>query len=146
MGQSSSYFEDKIRHQFDRYCQIALKGEVVDYYRHMDYRRKNEISFTELSEKEKNKLFIMDNYAVENQWFQVLGYDIEVKDSLIAEALKELPKKKRDVILLSFFMEMSDAEIARQMQLVRSTIHEHRIRSLKLLKMIMKRINENEEI
>ena len=69
--------------------------------------------------------------------FQVLGYDIEVKDALIAEALKNLTEKKRNVILLSYFMDMSDAEIAREMNLVRSTIHEHRKRSLELLKQIM---------
>ena len=34
-------------------------------------------------------------------------------------------------------MEMSDAAIARKMNLVRSTVHEHRTRSLELLKQIM---------
>ncbi|MDO4475096.1 MAG: sigma factor-like helix-turn-helix DNA-binding protein, partial [Eubacteriales bacterium] len=48
-----------------------------------------------------------------------------------------LTEKKRNVILLSYFMDMSDAEIAREMNLVRSTIHEHRKRSLELLKQIM---------
>ena len=56
---------------------------------------------------------------------------------MIAEALKNLTEKKRNVILLSYFMDMSDAEIAREMNLVRSTIHEHRKRSLELLKQIM---------
>lgn len=48
----------------------------------------------------------MDDYGVENQWFQVLGYDIEVKDMLIAEALQALSEKKRDVVLLSYFMDI----------------------------------------
>lgn len=34
-------------------------------------------------------------------------------------------------------MDMSDADIAREMNLVRSTIHEYRIRSFELLKNIM---------
>jgi len=50
---------------------------------------------------------------------------------------KKLSEKKRDVILLSYFMDMSDAEIARKMNLVRSTVHEHRTRSLELMKKIM---------
>ena len=37
-------------------------------------------------------------------------------------------------------MEMSDADIAREMNLVRSTIHEHRTRSLEVLKKIMEGI------
>ena len=65
------------------------------------------------------------------------GYDIEVKDALIAEALQALSERKRNVILLSYFLDMSDADIAREMNLVRSTVHEHRKRSLKILREIM---------
>lgn len=123
MGQPSSKDEMTIRHQFDRLCQMALKGEAVNYYKHMDYRRKHEVAFSELSEKELSKLFTMDEYGTEYHHFEVHGYDIEVKNTLIAEALKELTERKRNVILLSYFMEMSDADIAREMNLVRSTIH-----------------------
>lgn len=56
MGQPSSKDEMTIRHQFDRLCQMALKGEAVNYYKHMDYRRKHEVTFSELSEKELGKL------------------------------------------------------------------------------------------
>ena len=41
---------------------------------------------------------------------------------MIAEALHTLTEKKRNVVLLSYFMDMSDADIARKMNLVRSTI------------------------
>ena len=125
------------RHRFDRLCQMSLKGEAINYYRHMDYRREHEAMFSELSKKELNQLFVMDEYGVENSHFTVHGYDIEVKDTLIAEALQALSERKRNVILLSYFLEMSDADIAREMNLVRSTIHEHRTRSLEILRKIM---------
>lgn len=67
-------------------------------------------------------------------------------DILFAEALQTLSEKKRNVILLSYFMEMSDAEIAREMNLVRSTIHEHRKRSLALLKNIMEGSTDEKEL
>lgn len=72
--------------------------------------------------------------------FHVFDYDIEVKDELIGEALKSLPEKKRNVILLSFFLDMTDTEIAKYMNLVRSTIHYHRTSSLIALKKIMEEI------
>lgn len=100
---------------------------------------------SELPEKELSKLFTMDEYNLEPHRFQVLGYDIEVKDALIAEALQTLTEKKRNVILLSYFLDMSDAEIAREMNLVRSTIHEHRKRSLELLKNIMEVSTDEKE-
>ena len=135
MGQPSSKDEMTIRHQFDRLCQMALKGEAVNYYKHMDYRRKHEVTFSELSEKELSKLFTMDEYGTEYHHFEVHGYDIEVKNSLIAEALKELTERKR-----------SDADIAREMNLVRSTIHEHRTRSLEILKKIMEGIADEKDV
>ena len=137
MSKSSPKYERTIVNQFERLCKMALKGEVVDYYRHIAYRQKHELIMSEMSERERKQLFTMDEYGAENQWFQVLGYDVEVKDALVAEALQSLSEKKRDVILLSYFMDMSDAEIARKMNLVRSTVHEHRTRSLELMKKIM---------
>ena len=70
--------------------------------------------------------------------------NVVVKDALLAEALKALTERKRDVILLSYFMEMNDADIARKLNLVRSTVHEHRTRSLEILKaMLEENVNEN---
>lgn len=81
---------------------------------------------SELSEKTLSQLYTIDEYDMENDCFQVLGYDITVKDDLIAEALQALTEKKRNVILLSYFMDMNDTEIAKEMNLVCSTIYEHR--------------------
>ena len=137
MEQSSSYDEKTVRHQFDRKCKLALEGEVVDYDRHMDYRRKHEVLFSELSEGQLGNLARMDEYEETSYFFKTCDYDVKVKGTLLAEALHTLTDRKRDVILLSYFMEMSDAAIARKMNLVGSTVHEHRTRSLELLKQIM---------
>ena len=133
MKKPSCHDELTIRHRFDRLCQMSLKGEAINYYRHMDYRREHEAMFSELSEKELNQLSVMDEY-------------IEVKDTLIAEALQALSERKRNVILLSYFLEMSDADIAREMNLVRSTIHEHRTRSLEILRKIMEEKADEKEM
>ena len=89
---------------------------------------------------------IRDRYGVENSHFTVYGYDIEVKDTLIAEALQTLSERKQNVILLSYYLEMSDADIARVMNLVRSTVHEHRTRSLEILRKIMEEKADEKEM
>lgn len=134
MEQSSSDFEERIRHQFDRICFMALKGEAANYHKHMAYRQKHEVMMSELSEKELSKLFTIDQYDIDNAYFQVLNYDVVVKDTLIAEALNTLSERKRNIILMAYFMDMSDTEIANELNLVRSTIYDHRKRSLELLK------------
>lgn len=102
MGKSSSNDELTIRNQFDRICKLALKGEAADYYRHIAYRQKHEVLFSELSQKELDSIFGVDKYTVENKCFRVLGYDIEVKDTLLAEAIQSLSENKRKVVLLSY--------------------------------------------
>ena len=122
MKKSSSEQQSRIRKQFDSFCKTLLKNEMIDYERERNYRLKYEISFSELTQKELRQLEIMDDYIVESEMFHVFDYDIEVKDELIGEALKSLPEKKRNVIILSFFLDMTDTEIAKYMNLVRSTI------------------------
>ena len=134
-----------VRNQFDYVCKRALKAEKIDYLRNMNYRRKHEIMFSELSETELNKLTMVDEYSIDSRWFQVRGYDIEVKDSLIVEALETLTERKREVVLMSYFLEMSDAEIGRQMNLVRSTICAHRKRSLNLMKEVLEERKSDEK-
>ena len=63
MGKSPSQFEETIQHQFDRLCKLALKGEKIDYIRHMEYLRKNEVMLSELSQKELDQLAIHDEYG-----------------------------------------------------------------------------------
>ena len=89
MEKPSCHDEMTIRHRFDRLCQMSRGGEAINYYRHMDYRREHEITFSELSEKELGGLATMDEYGVENSHFTVHGYDIEVKDALIPASNEE---------------------------------------------------------
>ena len=143
MEQSSSEKQSRIRKQFDSFCKTLLKNEMIDYERERSYRLKHEVSFSELTQ-ELSRMTNTDEYIVESEVFRVLDYDVEVKDELIGEALKYLPEKKRNVILLSFFMDMTDTEIAKHMNLVRSTIHHHRVSSLQALKKIMEGIRNEE--
>ena len=144
MENSSFEQQLRIRKQFDSFCKTLLKNEMIDYERERNYRLKYEISFSELTREELNQLKIMDEYIIESEIFRVLSYDIEVKDELLSEALKHLPEKKRNVILLSFFMDMTDTDIAKNMNLVRSTIHHHRVSSLQALKKIMEGVEDGE--
>ena len=140
MGQSSSVNEKTVMHKFDRYCKLVLRGEKLSDEKEMNQRKHKEISISYLTEKELSELSIIDIYKVESEIFHVLDYDIEVKDDLLGKALKFLPRKKRNIILLYFFMDMSDTEIALYMKLAGSTVNYHRVCSIRLLKEIIEEI------
>ena len=55
----------------------------------------------------------------------------------LSKALKCLPERKRNIILLSYFMDMSDAEIGELMNVVRTTVYRHRTSTLEELRKMM---------
>ncbi len=125
------------QHAFDCFCKRMLKNEMRDYYSELNKRRKHEVLFSELSATELQELCAYDNYFADGHSFDVLKEQIIVTDNNIAEALAALPQNKRDIILLSYFLDMNDGEIGKKLNLVRSTVQYRRTSILKELKKIM---------
>lgn len=122
---------------FDSFCKRLLKNEARDYYKHLQYRREHEISFSELSEETLGQLIVWDKYFEDTYLFEAMGFEIAVADELLAEALKTLPPDRQEIILLSYFLGMSDPEIAEYMNLLRRTVAYRRTSSLQALKKYM---------
>ena len=131
----SPYQKKTVRHQFDSLCRKVLRDESRNYKKQLARRAEKEANFSGLSEVELNQLYVMDEYPSDSTYFDVLDYQIAVKDVRLAEALAALPSKKRDVILLSYFLDMTDTEIAEKLEVVGSTIHRRRTSSLEELKL-----------
>ena len=110
-----------IQHQYDALAKKVLKGEARSYYRELSKRAALEVNFSEMSEAELSQLYTLDEYESDYYRFEVSGYDVLVKNELLGEALQALPEKKRDIILLSYFLDMSDEEIGGLLNVVRST-------------------------
>ncbi|MGN0313776.1 MAG: sigma factor-like helix-turn-helix DNA-binding protein [Fusicatenibacter sp.] len=124
-----------VRHQFDSICRKVLRDESRNYKKQLARRAEKETNLSELSEAELGQLYAMDEYPSDSTYFDVLEYRVAVKDERLAEALAALPSKKRDVILLSYFLDMNDTEIAEKLKVVGATIHYRRTSSLKELKL-----------
>ena len=115
-----------IQHQYDALAKKTLKWEMKSHYRDLAKRAAREIFFSEMSEIDLAQLFTMDEYESEFFRFQVSGFDVFIRDELLAAALNALTERKRSIVLLSFFLDMSDAEIGRQLNVVRSTVSKHK--------------------
>lgn len=132
-----SNHEQSKRHAFDSFCKKILKNEARDYYDELKRQRKKEKSFSDLSLKEMDQLYTADKYFVTEQIFNVLGLDVIVTDDVIAGALENLSEQKRDIILLSYFFELSDREIGDKLNMLRSTVQYQRTRTLQMIKIFM---------
>jgi len=129
--------EQSKRHSFDSFCKKVLKNEARNCYAEIKRQRDKEVSFSELSAWELEQLAETDKYFATEQIFCVLGHDVVLNDEIIAEALRSLPGQRRDIILLSYFLELSDGEIGEKLDLIRSTVQYQRTSTLRELKKMM---------
>ena len=127
-------FEWQTRCEFNAYCKHALRNELIDALRERKSRERREVNFSDLAPHEEKQLYTVDRYFVneENEAFCAGGLKITAK--LLADALHYLPKEKRQAVLLYYFFNMTDAEIAEMMKIPRSTVQYRRTSSFELLK------------
>lgn len=119
-----------VRHQFDSYCRKILREEGRDYMRELTRLSEREISISELSEEQLERLSVLDEYPSEQHHFDVQGFHVAISDDRLAKALSSLPAEQREIVLLSYFLDMNDREIAEKLNMVRRTVHKRRTSSL----------------
>ena len=133
MKKSRTYTE-RIQNQFGGFCVRVLKNEIQYIRREQSRAAAKEKSLDNLSEKELSELAVRDSYFHADHVFHVCGKDVVVSGDMLADALKQLPPEKRDIILLSYFLEMTDAEIGKELNTVRQNISKRRTRMLALMR------------
>lgn len=123
-----------IRHQFDSFCRKILRDETRDYFRELTRHLSKEINFSELSEEQLDMLSTEDAYPSDFNYFKVQGYSVTIHDDRLASVLSALTDEKRDIVLLSYFLDMTDQEIADKLNMVRYTVQRRRVSSLAEMK------------
>ena len=127
-------YEQRIQRQFGIFCVKVLKNAAHDIQRHNAYIRDMEMSFDDLKVSEPEHVATVDKYFMDEHVFEVLGLPVVVTGDLLAEALEQLPEGKRDVILLSYFLGMTDREIGERLNIVHQTVSKRRNVTLKELR------------
>ena len=114
--------------------------------------------FKEMPEAELKELYDSLNLAMTFKDFQHIQHyfkeeekrdpsmtEIRVLDEELAEALKQLPEQSRNIVLMFFFLDMSDSEIGEKLNINRSTSFRHRRNSLEEIRKQLKEKKTNEE-
>lgn len=137
-----SSFQTTIENQFDYICKRAMEDERKNYMLYLSRIAKREVSFSDVGDYLVSQFVTTDNYSTDFQIFTLNGLSVGVENDLLSEALRELPDKKREILLLFYFMDMSDSEIADLLKLNRSTVYRHRTNGLALIKKFMEEFEE----
>ena len=127
-------YEQRIQNQFGGFCVKVLKNEARYIQREYARRREQEKSLDELTANELEQTASKDRYFNDEHVFEVMGIPVVVTGNLLADAIAKLPEEKRNVILLSYFLGMSDREISERMNVVRQTISKRRLVTLNELR------------
>lgn len=134
-----------VRHQFDSFCRKVLREEARDYIRERIRLAEHEVSLSELSDEQMERLYVLDEYPSEQHNFDVQGYHVIIRDDRLAEALSSLSDEKRDIVLLSYFLDMSDQEIGEKLNMVRYTVQRRRTSSIAEIRKRMEVNNDDEQ-
>lgn len=140
----SKSYEDMIRIQFDSFSRKILRDELIDYMRHQKYRLEHEVSISEILHSEIGTIGVCDEYPSDYFYFKVKECDVRIENALLAKALMALSEEKRQIVLLSYFFDMSDQKIADDFNAVRRTIQYKRTTSLKEMKQLMEVFKDEE--
>ena len=137
-----SSFQTTIENQFDYICKRAMDDERKDYMKALSRQSKRETLFSDMGDYLVSQFATVDSYPSDFHIFTLNDSTVGVESDLLSEALRNLTDKKREIILLYYFMDMNDTEIADLLKLNRSTAYRHRTSGLAFIKEFME---ENEE-
>lgn len=130
--------EEYHEYSFDAFCKKAIRNFAVDAKR-IYWKKTTVTSDEDLLASYVKSLMTEDTYALNNyeKIYYVNGLKVVVTNETVGEALKFIMPNKRAVLLLSFFMDYRDSEIARTLRITNSTVAYRKKQALKQLKVLL---------
>lgn len=119
-----------VQQQFDCFCKKVLREEARDFVRSIQRLSSHETYLEDLSDRQMSKLQQVDDYPSDYASFQVQGRVIRIRNDLLSEAIESLAEEKREIVLLAYFEELSDREVAQRLMMTRSTVQYKRKKAL----------------
>lgn len=132
-----SIFKKGIEKEFDYICKQVIRDERKDYDRHLKRLSRKETSFSMIDDHHIKKMSTIDRKPSDYHTFSINGLPVQIKNDFLAEALEQMTGRKREVILLYYFMDLGTQQIADILHLNRSTIYRHRRDALEFIKKFM---------
>ena len=123
--------------RFDAFCKAVLRNEARAYLRNMKRQRNRELTFSDLSQEELDKLYAVDRYPSDSFVFSAHGYELHIDNELVAEAFAKLSKTEQSILILHCVLDMADGEIGSLMGMSRSAVQRHRAKTLKALRVTL---------
>lgn len=127
---------------FDSFSKKVVRNKSVDILREYKRRLEKEVSLQDIPLTELCSLSAVDTYHPYCKTYYVRGNTIRIYDPALGEVLQYIAPPRRDVILLCYFLELSDAEIGRLLHINRKTVSYRRESALRKLKELLEGLDD----
>lgn len=131
--------ENDLLNKFDFFCKKTIKFSNYELIAIEKRIYKKMILYPEFNENIFPKLYTLDDYKIFKFIVNINNFEVAIENELLYKALMLLSDKKREIILLSFFMDMTDDEIGKQMLIPKSSIQYNRKSAINYIRDKMKR-------
>lgn len=129
---------------FSSYCKTCISNAVLRGRMEKAKYASKEVSIETLNDNVLYSFSIssteLDRANFDITIFEIDGFKIAVHDSDIASALSCIVRKKRDILLLYYFMDMTDKEIGERLGINMHTVRCRRLAALRDLKLWMDKL------
>ena len=99
------------RNRLDVFCKTVLRNEAINYLLELSRRRDREKSLDTLPQAEMDKLCTLDEYPSDSFVFSAFGFDLHIRDELVAGAFATLPEQEQQILILRFVAATFSEEI-----------------------------------
>ena len=114
--------QDAVRIQFDYFVKRVIDSTVKNYYRQIGTCAKREMPFADLSQVSLNQMGDVDEYEMDGFDFEIGDIaQVNISHEQLANALHRISDRKRDIVLLHYYLDASDAEIAEELNIHSTT-------------------------
>lgn len=126
-------FESHVQHTFDSYCRTVVRNEARNIKKKHNRLKERQISIDYLSQAEKDTLYYHDRNINNSEKFYTDGIEIIVQDTQLSEAISQLPKELKRIILLFYFVGLNDREIGEKFNTSAGCLWSRRKRAIRIM-------------
>lgn len=122
----STEYRESIERRFHAFCKAVLHNEACNYYRERKHRTQREISFGYLQENTSFAPHRVDEYFVlrdKSTAFAVNGQTVIIDSEKLAKALLCLSERRREIILMRYYLQLRDKQIGALLGKPRTTVN-----------------------
>lgn len=147
----SEEYEIAFDRAFRNYCLAVLRNAAIDIYRREKRDRERFVQLDDVVDLPKYQEYLSYNEKFDansgiRQTFSILGVTLEFYDDILFRALNLLSEEQRQIVLLYYCLDNSDASICSILGMnSRSTVQYHRKIAIDRLKAYMNEFSKMEE-